>query len=189
MTDADASRNVIGQNTDDYKLLSKDGNVGGSSKWIEGRATMNQIRKKLYDAGYNTQQKIDQYISNLSDEQLFDLFSQQNGYGKDYQRAYNSADANTKKQMSDKARNMFKLAAIGGVGITTANKINSDKSYNSGKDIHIKPSKRGTFTKAAKQHGMSVQGFANRVLRNPSKYSAAMRKKANFAHNAASWKH
>ena len=61
--------------------------------------------------------------------------------------------------------------------------------YNSGKDIRIKKSKRGTFTKAAKQHGMSVQGFANRVLRNPSKYSAAMRKKANFAHNASSWKH
>lgn len=61
--------------------------------------------------------------------------------------------------------------------------------HNSGKDINIKPSKRGTFTKAAKQHGMSVQGFANRVLRNPSKYSAAMRKKANFAHNAAGWKH
>lgn len=125
----------------------------------------------------------------LSDEQLFDLFSQQNGYGKDYQRAYSSADANTKKQMSNKARNMFKLAAIGGVGITTANKVNSDKSYNSGKDIHIKKSKRGTFTKAAKQHGMSVQSFANKVLKNPSKYSSAMRKKANFAHNAASWNH
>lgn len=62
-------------------------------------------------------------------------------------------------------------------------------NYNSGKDIHIKKSKRGTFTKAAKQHGMSVQGFANKVLNNPSKYSAAMRKKANFARNAASWKH
>lgn len=33
-------------------------------------------------------------------------------------------------------------------------------NYNSGKDIHIKKSKRGTFTKAAKQHGMSVQSFA-----------------------------
>lgn len=62
-------------------------------------------------------------------------------------------------------------------------------NYNSGKDIHIKKSKRGTFTKAAKQHGMSIQSFANKVLKNPSKYSAAMRKKANFAHNAASWKH
>ena len=60
-------------------------------------------------------------------------------------------------------------------------------NYNSGKDIRIKKSKRGTFTKAAKQHGMSVQSFANRVLRNPSKYSAAMRKKANFAHNASKW--
>ena len=71
--------------------------------------------------------------------------------------------------------------------ITGAYAVRSN--YNSGKDIRIKPSKRGTFTKAAKQHGMSVQGFANKVLRNPSKYSAAMRKKANFAHNAASWKH
>ena len=60
-------------------------------------------------------------------------------------------------------------------------------NYNSGKDIYIKKSKRGTFTKAAKQHGMSVQGFANRILRNPSKYSAAMRKKANFARNASKW--
>lgn len=59
--------------------------------------------------------------------------------------------------------------------------------FEGGKDINIKKSKRGTFTKAAKQHGMSVQSFANKVLRNPSKYSAAMRKKANFAHNASKW--
>ena len=64
---------------------------------------------------------------------------------------------------------------------------NQFRNYSSGKDIHIKKSKRGTFTKAAKQHGMSVQGFANRVLRNPSKYSAVMRKKANFARNASKW--
>lgn len=70
-----------------------------------------------------------------------------------------------------------------------AAKFIQSEGFDSGKDIHIKPSKRGTFTKAAKSHGMSVQGFANKVLKNPSKYSAAMRKKANFAHNAASWKH
>ena len=76
------------------------------------------------------------------------------------------------------------------VGIVERNKIPINKrKFNSGKDIHIKKSKRDTFTKAAKQHGISVQGFANRVLRNPSKYSVAMRKKANFAHNAAGWKH
>ena len=91
--------------------------------------------------------------------------------------------------MSNKARNMFKLAAIGGVGITAANKVNSNKNYNYGKDICIKPSKRGTFTKAAKAHGMNVKEFANKVLNNPSNYSEAMIKKATFAHNAASWKH
>ena len=77
------------------------------------------------------------------------------------------------------------IPLISTYGLYDINKYN----YNSGKDIHIKKSKRGTFTKAAKQHGISVQSFANRVLKNPSKYSAAMRKKANFAHNAAGWKH
>lgn len=75
------------------------------------------------------------------------------------------------------------IPLIGTYGLYDINKYN----YNSGKDIHIKLSKRGTFTKAAKQHGMSVQNFANRVLRNPSKYSASMRKKANFARNASKW--
>lgn len=75
------------------------------------------------------------------------------------------------------------IPLISTYGLYDINKYN----YNSGKDIRIKPSKRGTFTKAAKQHDMSVQSFANRVLRNPSKYSAAMRKKANFARNASKW--
>lgn len=55
--------------------------------------------------------------------------------------------------------------------------------------IHIKPSKRGTFTATAKKHGMSVQGFASKVLANKGKYSSAMVKKANFARNASKWKH
>ena len=75
------------------------------------------------------------------------------------------------------------IPLIGTYGLYDINKYN----YNSGKDIRIKPSKRGTFIKAAKQNGMSVQCFANRVLKNPSKYSAAMRKKANFARNASKW--
>ena len=57
------------------------------------------------------------------------------------------------------------------------------------KGIHIKPSKRGTFTAAAKKHGKSVQGFASQVLANKGNYSSAMVKKANFARNAAKWKH
>lgn len=47
--------------------------------------------------------------------------------------------------------------------------------------IHIKPSKRGTFTKAAKERGMGVQEFASKVMANKENYSSAMVKKANFA--------
>lgn len=51
--------------------------------------------------------------------------------------------------------------------------------------INIKPSKRGTFTKAAKK-GESTQKHASRVLSDPNA-SPAMKKKANFARNAAKW--
>lgn len=58
-----------------------------------------------------------------------------------------------------------------------------------GGSIHIAPSKRGTFTAAATKHGMGVQEFASRVLRNKEDFSTAMVKKANFARNASKWKH
>ena len=48
--------------------------------------------------------------------------------------------------------------------------------------IHIKPSKKGTFTAAASKHGKGVQEFARQVMANKSNYSPAMVKKANFAH-------
>jgi hypothetical protein len=67
--------------------------------------------------------------------------------------------------------------------------FNMPNSYAKGGSIHIKKSKRGTFTAAAKKRGKSVQEFARQVLANKEKYSAAMVKKANFARNASKWKH
>ena len=61
------------------------------------------------------------------------------------------------------------------------------KQHVNGGSIHIAPSKRGTFTAAATKHGMGVQEFASRVLRNKDSYSPAMVKKANFARNASKW--
>jgi hypothetical protein len=55
--------------------------------------------------------------------------------------------------------------------------------------INIKPSKKGTFTEASAKRHLSVQQFASQVTSNPGNYSSAMRKKANFAKNAASWHH
>lgn len=62
-------------------------------------------------------------------------------------------------------------------------------NYAEGGKIHIAPSKKGTFTAAASRHGKSVQEFASQVLAHPENYSPAMRKKANFAKNAAKWKY
>ena len=66
------------------------------------------------------------------------------------------------------------------------NEFNVTQQFKYG-GIHIKPSKRGTFTAAAKRHHMSVQEFARTVLNNRARYSAAMVKKANFARNASKW--
>lgn len=55
------------------------------------------------------------------------------------------------------------------------------------KPIRIAPSKRGSFTKKAKAAGKSVQAEAAAVLKKGSKASAATRKQANFARNAAKW--
>lgn len=63
------------------------------------------------------------------------------------------------------------------------------KKHKDGGSIHIASSKRGTFTTAATKHGMGVQEFASRVLRNKEDYSSAMVKKANFARNASKWNH
>ena len=89
--------------------------------------------------------------------------------------------------MTEKA-DVMKLAVEGGV--YDLNSIRSGyNEYAKGGKIHIDPSKKGTFTAAASRHGKSVQTFASQVLAHPENYSPAMRKKANFARNAAKWKH
>lgn len=56
-----------------------------------------------------------------------------------------------------------------------------------GGGIHIKPSKKGTFTAQATKMGMGVQEAASHILANKERYSPAMVKKANFAKNASKW--
>lgn len=54
--------------------------------------------------------------------------------------------------------------------------------------IVIKPQNKGKFTAWAKAHGMTVSQAIAAVKKNPNKYSAAVRKMANFAANARKWK-
>lgn len=171
-----------------------------SKDWEEYRATMNQVRHRLLDTEhlindkYPSGKELEKAIDNRQMDLIMVNFDVTNGYGADYYNAYKDLLGKAKQTNSyrdwqnvidfeNHIRNSLKyLPTV--VPFAIGAKSND---YNSGKDIHIKPSKRGTFTKVAKAHGMSVQGFANRVLRNPSKYSAAMRKKANFARNASKW--
>ena len=183
----------------DYKWSPS---VKDSKDWQEYRATMNQVRHRLLDTEhfingeYPSGKELEKAIDNKQMDLIMANFDIVNGYGADYYNVYkdllnkakqtnSSRDWQNIINLENHIRNSLKyLPAVVpfAIGVNASN-------YNSGKDIHIKKSKRGTFTKAAKQHGMSVQGFANKVLKNPSKYSSAMRKKANFARNAASWNH
>jgi hypothetical protein len=51
--------------------------------------------------------------------------------------------------------------------------------------IHIKESRRGTFTAAATSHHTDPEHFAAQVLAHPEDYSPKMVKKANFVRNIA----
>lgn len=58
-----------------------------------------------------------------------------------------------------------------------------------GGTIHIKPENKGKFTAYAKSHGKGVQEMASQVMANKEDYSSAIVKRANFAKNAAKFKH
>lgn len=75
------------------------------------------------------------------------------------------------------------------LGVQEPNMDLGQPMYAHGGKIFIRPSKKGTFTAAAKKRGMGVQEFASKVLAHPENYTEAMRKKAQFAHNSKSFKH
>lgn len=58
-----------------------------------------------------------------------------------------------------------------------------------GGPINIKKKNRGKFTESANRAGMGVQEYAKHILANKDKYSSTLVKRANFARNAAGWKH
>ena len=74
--------------------------------------------------------------------------------------------------MQDNARNAMKYAYAANGG-----------------PINIKKKNRGKFTESANRAGMGVQEYARHILANKDKYSSTLVKRANFARNAASWKH
>lgn len=114
-------------------------------------------------------------LSKESEERPFDPISKR---GRDAMlgRLQQAQEAQKSIDKADEAMNeIFDLNELG------------DILYAEGGSIHIQPSKRGTFTAAAKKRGKGVQEFARQVLANKDNYSSAMVKKANFARNASKW--
>lgn len=62
-------------------------------------------------------------------------------------------------------------------------------AFAEGGGIHINPAHKGQFTSKAKRAGMGVQEYASHVLANKEDYPSSTVKQANFAKNAAGWKH
>ena len=99
------------------------------------------------------------------------------------------ADINQAKSATSVAQNMTNARSNDYSNSLENRRLYTSSLFKKGGEIYIKPSKRGTFTEAAKKRGQSVQGFASKVLANKDNYSSAMVKKANFARNATKWKH
>lgn len=177
------------------------------------RTTTNYDSRKRFlgntidsNSSLDVQNKI---IDAATDDEVFDAVSKSNPYGKRYiEEKRKNGQLNS--ALANKIKESWKYVGMyGGAGgalymqndVTEEDLENAMREvgilaplqslglYNKGKDIYIKPSKRGTFTAAAKKRGKSVQAFASQVLNNPGKYSKAMRKKAQFAKNASKWSH
>lgn len=76
----------------------------GINPWYENRATMNQVRYKLFEDGMNVNDVIDK-AQNLNDKQIIDLFASMNGYGRRIQQHYNSLNIQGKNQLIKDIKN------------------------------------------------------------------------------------
>lgn len=92
----------------------------GINPWYENRATMNQVRYKLFEDGMNVNDVIDK-AQNLNDKQIIDLFASMNGYGRRIQQHYNSLNIQGKNQLIKDIKNSFLFPAIGAGVVLTNN--------------------------------------------------------------------
>ena len=92
----------------------------GVNPWYENRATMNQVRYKLFEDGMSVNDVIDK-AQNLNDKQIIDLFASMNGYGRKIQQHYNSLNIQGKNQLIKDIKNSFLFPAIGAGVVLTNN--------------------------------------------------------------------
>lgn len=122
----------------------------------------------------------------LSDSELQAYILKQKALQKQYTSELNALKSTPTQRTKAKLLDVLKAQSIQQPVIETpreSTNINVPLELFKSGGIYIKPSKRGSFTAAAKKRGKGVQEFARQVLANKGNYSSAMVKKANFARN------
>lgn len=168
----------------DKSFIGKDG-------WFSSKAKKKyrELKRKQEAAQIWVENSLDNNLDNLKDTQYQNMLANYSayggplGYGLPYIGGAIDYDVTNRRlqqkdqEIINQGKSVIPIYALGG----------DLNLFSDGGGIYIKPSKRGTFTTAAKKHGKSVQEFASQVLANKDNYSTAMVKKANFARNAAKW--
>lgn len=146
------------------------------------RQRQNEINAAIDAANRRRVESFNSAVANYNQAQYDNLLANYHAFGGPLFGGYDVESAASYDIAKDNA-----FAKQMQVQSKNSNSFNPTYIFADGGGIHIAPSKKGTFTAAAKKHGKSVQAFASQVLANPDNYSPAMRKKANFARNAAKW--
>ena len=144
-----------------------------------GKQLVDNLEKKLKDLRVKFDDALARALKDYSPEHKT-ILKKYSDFPKQYKKLFKDSDVRT---IVDKKGNSWYEVDV------PEDYLNREWQFKNGGSIHISPSKRGTFTAAASKHGMGVQEFASRVLRNKDNYSPAMVKKANFARNASKWNH
>lgn len=162
---------------------------GGWFSGSKARKKNNALKEQRAEAQQFANNSVLNNVSNLQHDQLNNALANYSAFGGPLDVMTDDgigaigydfmSDYLTMKNNQAQAKN----SAISYLGNMTA----FPTTFAGGGGIHIKKSKEGTFTAAAKKHGMGVQEFADHVLAHKDKYSTAMIKKANFARNARHW--
>lgn len=160
-------------------------NLSHGNTSFDSKSTSDLLNQNLTTLGSISESEVgkDGWASNKVKNLTDKLNTERNIANAQYLANYNLAADNIDNQTLQEALANYK--SFGGPINMRYSGIMSPfgNRFDDGGKIHIKPSKRGTFTAAAEKHGKSVQAFASQVLANKENYSPAMVKKANFARN------
>lgn len=93
-----------------FKLTHGTNFLKGSSKWYEARATLNEIRAKMFKYGDfpDAAKRLEKRIDSAEDSEILEMMEATNGYGEDYYRAYNLLSPKRQKQWMERVRHALK---------------------------------------------------------------------------------